>query len=453
MRRRKRWPLAGLVSTMLAAGSFSVPADAQEASGVGQAQHAQVYRHDEGPPVTLTDLLREAAAKNPELAALRRQIDVLRQRPAQERGLAPPMAEAQIWQWPINTLNPSNANMYMFMVEQQFPGRGKRDLRAAVAEKDVAIADSDVTIRARQIVDEIKQAYASLFIARKAIDVHLASVDLLRQIADVSQTKYTTGRISQQDVLKPVVELSKLHNDIIMFDQQANLATARINVLLDRTPETPIGPLVEPREQTLLPATADLQRMAIERQSELRKAHLEVERAEAELASAKREYAPDFSVQGGYMLLPNQTDAILGRIAVTWPKAPWSRGTIDARVAEQAAAVDAAKAHARAMENTVRLAVQDAYVRAKAAQERAALLRTTILPQSDQMLQVSRVAYQTDRVEFQALIDNERTLLDAQLDYFRSLTDFSQALADLERAVGVDLPANTVAAVSARGGQ
>jgi len=292
-----------------------------------------------------------------------------------------------------------------------------------------------------------------LFIARKAIDVHLASVDLLRQIADVSQTKYTTGRISQQDVLKPVVELSKLHNDIIMFDQQANLATARINVLLDRAPETPIGPLVEPREQTLLPATADLQRMAIERQPELRKAHLEVERAEAELASAKREYAPDFSVQGGYMLLPNQTDAILGRIAVTWPKAPWSRGTIDARVAEQAAAVDAAKAHARAMENTVRLAVQDAYVRAKAAQERAALLRTTILPQSDQMLQVSRVAYQTDRVEFQALIDNERTLLDAQLDYFRSLTDFSQALADLERAVGVDLPANTVAAVSARGGQ
>jgi outer membrane protein TolC len=343
--------------------------------------------------------------------------------------------------------------MYMFMVGQEFPGRGKRDLRAAVAEKDIALAESDVAIRARQIVNEIKQAYASLCIARKAIDVHLASVDLLRQIADVSQAKYTTGRISQQDVLKPVVELSKLHHDIIMFDEQANLATARINVLLDRAPETPIGPLVEPREETLLPATADLQRMAIGRQPELQKAHLEIERAEAELASARREYAPDFSVQGGYMLLPNQTDGILARVGVTWPKAPWSRGKVDARVAEQVAAVDAARSRARAMENMVRLAVQDAYVRAKAAQERAVLLRTTILPQSDQTLQVSRVAYQTDRVEFQALIDNERTLLDAQLDYFRSLSDFSQALADLERAVGIDLPANTTAAVTAMGGQ
>ena len=41
-------------------------------------------------------------------------------------------------------------------------------------------------------------------------------------------------------------------------------------------------------------------------------------RAEAELASAKREYAPDYSVQGGYMLVPNQTDGFLARFGVTW---------------------------------------------------------------------------------------------------------------------------------------
>ena len=91
------------------------------------------------------------------------------------------------------------------------------------------------------------------------------------------------------------------------------------------------------------------------------------------------------------------------------------------------------------MENTVRLAVQEAYVRAQAAQERAALVRTTILPQSQQTLEVSRVAYQTDRVDFLALLDNERTLLNAQLEYYRALSDFDQALADLERAVGTEI--------------
>jgi cobalt-zinc-cadmium efflux system outer membrane protein len=412
------------------------------------AQHPQAYRHYEGPPVTLTELLRLAHEKNPELIALRQQVNVARQRPAQARGLNPPMAQAQIWQWPINSINPANTTMYMFMVSQELPGRGKRDLRAAVAEKDIALAENDVTARARQIVNEIKQAYATLFIARKAIDVHLESVDLLRQIADVSQAKYTTGRISQQDVLKPVLELSKLHTDIVMFDEQANIATARLNVLLDRSPETPIGPLVDPREETVLPATADLQRMAVERHPELQRARLEVERAEAELAVSQHEDRPDFSVQGGYMVTPHMTDAWLGSIAVTWPKAPWSRGKVDARVAEQTAAIEAAKARTRTMENTVRLRVQEALVRAKAAQERAALLRTTIVPQSHQTLEVSRLAYQTDRVDFQALIDNERVLLDARLDYFRALSGFNQALADLEGAVGDDLPAGTTAAVT-----
>jgi len=413
----------------------------------GDVHNLTAPRNYEGPPLSLANAIEEALNKNPDLMALRQQVDIARHRPTQERALNPPMLEGTIWQWPINTLNPANTNMYMFMVGQDFPGRGKRDLRAAVAEKDIALADSDVVIRARQIVNDIRQAYTSLYIARKAIDIHLATVSLLQQIADVSQAKYATGRISQQDVLKPVLELSKLHSDIIMFDEQASLATAKLNVLLDRSPDAPIGPLVEPQEQMLLPSSADLQRMALEHQPELQRAHLEIDRAEAELASAKKEYKPDFTVQGGYLVMPNQTDALLGRVGITWPKAPWSRGKVDARVAEQTAAVAAATARERAMENSLRLAVQEAYVRAKSAQARAALLRTTILPQSQQTLDVSQIAYETDRVDFQALIDNERTLLDSRLDYYRAVNDFEQAIADLERAIGTDLQEGTVTAV------
>ena len=47
-------------------------------------------------------------------------------------------------------------------------------------------------------------------VAAALVHIHLASADLLRQFADVSQVKYAAGTISQQDVLKSVVELSKL---------------------------------------------------------------------------------------------------------------------------------------------------------------------------------------------------------------------------------------------------
>ena len=414
-------------------------AHSAEAGQSSDLQHPQEHPVYNGPPLSLKAALNEALEKNPELVALRAQLGVTRERPAQERALAPPMLETTIWQWPINTLNPANTNMYMFMATQELPGRGKRDLRAAVAEKDVAIAQNDIAARARHVFDEIKQAYAQLFVSREAIEIHLANVDLLRQFADISQAKYATGRISQQDVLKAVLELSRLHDDIIMLDLDAKIATAKLNTSLDRPTDAPIGLLEAPHEQTLLPSLADLQGEALARQPEIQGARLAVERAEAAVAMAQRDRKPDYTVQAGYMVVPHQTDGVLAQVGITWPNAPWSRGRIDARVREASADIEAAKARQRSMENALRFAVQDAYVRVKAAEQRAALLRTTIVPQSEQTMDVSRIAYQTDRVDFLALLDNQRVLLNTRLDYYRALSDFEQAMADLERAVGTEI--------------
>ena len=404
-------------------------------------------------PLTLESALAEALERNPDLIALRRQFEAARERPAQERFLAAPTFEAQIWQWPIHTLNPANTNMYMFMVGQDIPGPGKRRLREAVARKDVELAATDIAVRARDVVDRVKRAYADLFLARKAIDVHHASVDLLRQLADVAQAKYTTGRISQHDVLKAIVELSRVHDHLIGLDEQARLAEAQLNTLLDRPPTAPVGPLADPRERVLLPSPEALQRLALEHQPELTLARLGTERAEAQLAVVNREYRPDFFAMGGYMLMPDDRDAWMAKVGVTWPAAPWSRGRLDAQRAEATAEIAAAGARARAVENGLRLAVQQAYVRVKSAERRAALLRTTILPQSDQTLEVSRVAYQTDRVDFLAIIDNERVRLDARLDYYRALSDLDQALAELERAVGTDITPSMIATVNVEGAQ
>jgi outer membrane protein TolC len=97
----------------------------------------------------------------------------------------------------------------------------------------------------------------------------------------------------------------------------------------------------------------------------------------------------------------------------------------------------------------VKLAVQQAYVRVGAAEERALLLRTTILPQSRHTVDVSRIAYQTSRVEFLEMLDSARTLLDAQLEYERAVSDLQQALADLERAIGTELTPDMTAPVVA----
>ena len=392
----------------------------------------------DGQPLTLTAAVDEALRRNPELLALRRQFEAAQQRPAQERFLMPPSFEAQIWQWPVTTANPLNTNMYMFTIQQELPGRGKRQLRAAAAEKDVELASAEIGVRARDVIREVQRAYVDLALARKAIEIHLESVGLLRQSADVSTVKYAAGRSSQQDVLKAIVEISRLHEDLVMHEESAATAMARVNTLLDRDPQTLIGPVDELRERVPVPASEALQQIAVAQHPELRAAQIGIERAQAVAAVIDREYKPDFFVGGGYMLMPRMAGAWTASVGMTWPNAPWTRGRLDAQKAEAAADVTAASARQRVVERQIRLAVHDAYIRVEAAAQRASLLRTTVVPQSQQAMEVSRVAYQGDRVDFLSVVDNQRALLDAQLSYFRALGDRELALADLARAVGTD---------------
>lgn len=392
-----------------------------------------------GPPLSLNAAIDEALANNPALIVLHRQVDVARQRPAQQISLPPPTLSAQIWQWPLNTWNPSNANMFMLMVEQEIPGRGKRSLRTTAAAKEIDIAANDVTVAAQQTIGDLKHAYVSLMTARKTVEIYAEAARILRQLADAAEAKYAAGRIPQQDVLKPAAELSTLYDAALVSRQEADLATAELNALMGRPFDRPIGPLEDVTPAVPLPELSALIELALRQQPELQSARLMIEKARADRAIAKAESAPDFAVQGGYMLTPRGTDAWTGQLAISWPSAPWARRTLSAHVAEGDAAIRVAEARLTAAENAVRLSVQQAYVRASTSDQRAMLFQTTILPQSRQTLDAARIGYESDRLDFLTVLENQRMLLTEQLGYVRAIADLAEARADLERATGASL--------------
>jgi outer membrane protein, heavy metal efflux system len=387
-------------------------------------------------PLTLQAALDEALTSNPELIALRARLEADRRRPAQERYLMPPMLEAQIWQWPLDRINPAGAT-YMFEAQQAIPGRGKRALRERLRAAEVEAGAAAIPVRARDIVRDVKQTYAEIFVARKAVAVTRETVDLLRQIAEGTQVRYAAGRGSQQDILKAVVEITRLHEEQVMFVEQARMAEARLNTLLGRDPGLPVGTLAEPQEEVALPPVADLLRLAIERQPELAMRMAEIAAAEAAVDVVRSERRRDYFVRGGYMLMPGEAGAFTAGVGITWNNAPWSRGRNDLAEEEARLAVQASRAGYDAAVSALRLMVQEASIRVEAAAQRAALLRTSLMPQSSQALEVSRLGYQADRGEFLDIIDNQRMLAAARLGYYRALADLERARADLDRAVGL----------------
>jgi cobalt-zinc-cadmium efflux system outer membrane protein len=403
----------------------------------------------DAPPLTLPDAVREALDRHPDLDVLRARAAAMRARPDVERHLMAPMLEAQVFQWPLDTIRPSQAQV-MFTLAQDLAGRGKRALRTATAEREGDVAASRVDARGLEIVADVKRAYADLWLARQTRSVYEATVSLLRELADAAEARYTTGRSTQADIVKALVERSRLEEQIVAADEQARIAEARLNTLMRRAPGAAIGPVADPPPHPHLPDSPSLAARALERHPDLAVADGETAVAGAEVALAERERRPDYVLRGGFMIMPDSTNAWTASLGVTWPTAPWTRRRTEALARAAAAQRDATASDRRAIEYRLRAMVHDAWLRADSARRRAGLLQTSVLPQAGYALDLSRTAYQTDRASLVDVLDAQRLLLDLRLDVHRAIAERERALADLELAVGSDIGADAqpAAAVS-----
>ena len=390
--------------------------------------------YPQGAPLTLRAALDEAAARNPELVALRRQYEAARSVPAQERFLGPPMLEAQIWGWPITTANPVRTDMYMFTVEQEIPGRGKRVARTLVAERDAELTRQQIAIRANQILGELRQAYIDLFFTRETFAQYARQAKLLDNVAESATLRYAAGEGVQHHTIVALVEVANLEKERIAATGRAQAAEARLNTLLGR----PVSQTVEalaPIVATVSPD--DVEERALARHPDVAMVRAEVAREEAELERLRGERRPDFVLGGGYMLIPGEAGSWTARAGITWPNAPWSRGRLTAAIETQSKRVDAAKARGAVIAAQLRQAVREAVVRLNAAERHARLIESTVLPQIEHAFELTRLAYMAGEGSFSEILDARRTLLSAQLEYLEAGANVTRARADLETAAGV----------------
>jgi outer membrane protein TolC len=68
------------------------------------------------------------------------------------------------------------------------------------------------------------------------------------------------------------------------------------------------------------------------------------------------------------------------------------------------------------------------------------LYKEGLLSQAELSFRAAMSAYQTGRVEFVMLLEAQRALREARMGYYRVQVGLVQSLADLERAVGQELP-------------
>ncbi len=394
------------------------------------------------PSLVLSDLIQEALVRNPEIAAARKQWEAASQRIAQARTLDDPTLSVQWWNTP-ESFNLGRSENTIVGLSQNFPFPGKLALKKDVAGRSADISEQAMRAKERDLIARLKQAYYDLFLAHKAIQIHHEQIDLLKQFVEIANAKFRAGKGSQVDVLKAQVELSTLHQQLPVLDQRRDTAQGKLNQLLDRDPRFPLAPPQEPREERFDQDLEDLYRAATAARPELKAADLAVQRNEQSHALARREYFPDINLgvqRFQNFQAPNGFGAV---VSINLPFAFWTKSKYDAAVQEAAAAVAAARADLRTVENLTRFQIRDLLAKVRASWEVAVLYRTTVLPQAEQGVAAARAGYRTGRTGFLDLIEADRAWRGFQLEYYRALVEREHRLAELEQVIGADLNGNS----------
>jgi cobalt-zinc-cadmium efflux system outer membrane protein len=383
--------------------------------------------------LTLKAAIAQALERNPELIALRQEFEAARAAPVLERFLAPPMLEAQIWGWPITTLNPTRTDMYMLTAEQELPGKGKRAARALVAERDADVVRQQIAVRANEILNDVRQAYIDLAFTRDTFALFSRQAALLEDVTEAATLRYAAGEGAQHHTIVALVEVTTIEKARIAAEARAQGAEARLNTLLGRLPSQPIEPL-EAIVATVSPDEAE--QLALSRHPDLAMVAATMAREEAELQRLRGDRRPDYVVGGGYMLMPGDAGALTVRAGITWPNAPWSSGRLDAAIDVQSRRIEAVKARSAVISAQLSQAVREAVVRLTAAERQLRLIETTVLPQIEHAFELTRLAYAAGEGPFTDILDTRRTLLTTELEHLEARAAVARARADLETAAG-----------------
>ena len=397
-----------------------------------------------GSPLLMEKVVAFALANNPQIAAAEERWRAALNRPAVVSALPNPAFGVSYFAEEMETRNgPLRGGITL---SQKLPWFGKLDTKSRIAESEANVFKERHESTRLEIIAKVKQVYFELYWITRAIAITKSNIDLMKQFEKVAQAMYVAGEVSQQDVLKAQVEISNLQNELDTFVEMKTTAAARLNALLGRPIEAPLG---EPERFEFRRFTTELENLynlARELSPRLRLHQQLIKRAEQQSKLARLDYYPDFTLGVQYQniafgapMAPHEgQDAWAVMVSMSLP-IWWGKTKAGVNEAEMKASSE--RFAYTDTENMVLMNVKDTYFRLKTAERQVALYRDSIIPRAEQALRVSEKGYRAGQVDFLNLIDSQRMLLHFQFAHERALTDFQQNLAKLEEIVGGKLPA------------
>jgi cobalt-zinc-cadmium efflux system outer membrane protein len=396
-----------------------------------------------GKPTQLADLLTEAKKNNPQIQAARHGWQSAKQVPTQVATLPDPQVVLQ--QMNVGSPRPfagyTNSDFAYIGVgfSQDLPYPGKLRLRGEIAQKDADATQQKYEAVRRAVMGDVKMAYFQLGYLAERQKILDENAQLLQQVEQAAEARYRSGMGNQQEVLQAQLERTKLLREINRNQLEQGKAQAELKDLLGRAQSSPDIKTEELSERAPAYTFEQLLADAQSNNPELAGMQKMVEREGLQVEAAKKDFYPDFNVQGMWQ----RTDPTQFRA--------YYQFTVGMRIPiyrsrrQRPELAQAESNHARAKSDydtqSQRTAFQlrQQFISADKSAELLKIYREGLLPQARAELQAGMAAYQSNRQDFQALLASFLDVLKLDEEYWQTLSEHEISLAQIEEIAGVTL--------------
>jgi len=390
--------------------------------------------------ITLNEVVDLAVRDNAELKSLRAKWEAMQERPAQADTLPNPMFTYSGMQ-NASAGNFPDTEERRFMVQQDFPWFGKRGLRGGIAEKDAETMRQEVEALTLDVIMRVKESYFELYAVQRVMTITREEEGVLRRMVKIAETLYATGERSQVDVLKAQTEITLLKQKLLELQVQENTLNAKLNTLMDRRADAPLGVAATPPKIGFTGNFEQLLVLAVTNRPEIKSAQTQIKRYELEKQLMAKEYLPDYKLGLEYRDLTEGDNELMVIVGVDLPI--W-QSKYRAGAREAAKMVASSQAAREAAERQTALDVQDTHFKFLTARRTLELYQTELIPQAEASFSASEAGYRTGKVNFLDLLESERFLLNARVMAAMTEGTLGMQAARLERAVGGASPSKAM---------
>ena len=392
--------------------------------------------HDDAPvhgaPLTFDEAGRLALAITPALRAQAASAQAAAQDAIADGQLPDPRLVAGLNELPVTgrdafDLRRDGDTDIMLGVEQDIPRAAKRRLLTQRGERAASLAQTLLEAQRLQVRRAAQLAWLDVYMPiaqQRLLDAQIVEAGNELAAQDIA---YRAGRARQADLLAARVELELLRDRQRNYVQMQAHGRNQLTRWIGDAAWRPL-PQALPDWPAPAPQAALLERLR--KHPQLAVMQGEAELVQSDIALARQNYKPDWSVGINYGYRPEFADMLSLQVGMDLPF--FTRKRQDRRLAASQARLESAEGRRddllRELEAQLRLNEHDW----RQLQSRQQLYVQDILPQAEARIEAARSAYAAGAGEFNGILTGRRALLEVRMQLLELQLDAARHRIELD---------------------